>query len=240
MTATLPITNVRTLDDRFDGLEGLDLIAATYSEFGDRFAVVSSFGTESAVLLHLTAQVSRDIPVIFLNTGKLFGETLRYQKTLIEQLGLNRVVSVEPDPGDVSAKDPKGVLWTRDLDSCCFIRKVRPLAKALEGYEAWATGRKTFQGGARSALRLIESDGPRVKINPLANWSRDEIESYFAQHNLPQHPLKAEGYLSVGCMPCTTPTGQDESSRSGRWRGQDKSECGIHIPSLVEGAGATP
>ncbi len=232
MTATLPISPVKALDDRFLGLEGGDLVAAMIDAFGDQFAVVSSFGTESAVLLHLTAQVSKDVPIIFLNTGKLFGETLKYQRTLVARLGLNRVHTVEPDADDVAQFDPKGVLWATHGNQCCFIRKAQPFAKALKGYTAWATGRKSYQGGARGSLSLVETDGPRIKVNPLANWTEQQVQTYLEDHRLPRHPLVKDGYTSVGCMSCTAPTLRHENARDGRWRDQDKSECGIHTPDL--------
>ena len=237
MTATLPITHVKALDERFAGLEGSDLIAAMIDAFDDQFAVVSSFGTESAVLLHLTSQISKDVPIIFLNTGKLFGETLKYQQTLVAHLGLTQIHSVEPDSQDVAQYDPKGILWASHGGQCCFIRKVQPFTKALRGYTAWATGRKSYQGGARDSLPLVEADGARLKVNPLANWTEQRVQSYFEDHGLPRHPLVKDGYTSVGCMPCTTPTLENEDSRDGRWRNQDKTECGIHVPDLILPAG---
>lgn len=213
------------------GLSDADLIAGVYSAYGDAFAVVSSFGTESAVLLHLAASVDPNIPVIFLNTGKLFGETLRYKRDLSARLGLTRVTVIEPSPDTVTEDDPKGALWLHNPNACCALRKVRPLAQALQPLSAWASGRKAYQGGLRSGLGTVELDGQRLKINPLANWSREDIENYFNEHDLPRHPLEADGYASVGCMPCTTPVAPGENARAGRWRDQDKTECGIHFAS---------
>lgn len=238
MNAVLPNSGIQNIDDRLAGLDGADLIAAMVSDFGDQFVIVSSFGTESAVLLHLAAQISTDIPVIFLNTGKLFGETLRYQRTLIERLGLTHVQSIEPDSATISDQDPNGTLWAENADQCCLIRKVQPLAKALRNYTAWATGRKSYQRGARSVLETVEADGSRIKVNPLAKWTAAQIQAYFEDHDLPRHPLQTDGYDSVGCMPCTTPTESHEVSRDGRWREQDKTECGIHLPGLVNEADA--
>lgn len=235
---SVPMTDFQNLDERTSRLEGGDLIAAMADAYGQRFAVVSSFGTESAVLLHLAAQVSADIPVIFLNTGKLYGETLRYKQTLTARLGLTNVRITLPDPSDVAEQDPKGDSWLRNADQCCFIRKVRPLSKALRDFDAWATGRKNYQGGERSSLQTIEQVGLQVKANPLAHWSEQDVESYFIRHDLPRHPLLADGYTSVGCMPCTTPTSTGESSRAGRWRDSDKTECGIHLPEVMATSGA--
>ena len=238
MTSTLPISQLEPLDERFAGLEGADLIAAMAETFGERFAVVSSFGTESAVLLHLTAQVNKNVPVIFLNTGKLFGETLRYQRHLVTELGLTQVQAVEPDASDIAQYDPKGMLWAENGSQCCFIRKVQPFAVALKDYAAWATGRKAYQGGRRSALPLVEQDGPRIKVNPLAHWTKSDAQTYLETTGLPTHPLMQDGYTSVGCQPCTTPTQRHENSRDGRWRNQEKTECGIHDRKQIQRAGA--
>jgi len=230
----------------FDTLGAVDYLDSRYSEsspsqvidgalkyFGRRFALVSSFGAESAVLLHLAASVSKDIPVLFLDTGKLFGETKRYRDQLAADLGLTDVRSISPDQNELSANDPKGALWVKDTNKCCFIRKVKPLEKVLEGFEGWASGRKRFQGGVRSLLPHFEASDGRVKVNPLALWGKDDVQDYIAEHDLPRHPLVAEGFASIGCMPCTDRIAEGESERAGRWRGQTKTECGIHL-SLAE------
>jgi phosphoadenosine phosphosulfate reductase len=197
--------------------------------FAGRTALVTSFGAESAVLLHLVAGIDARTPVIFLETGKLFPETLAYRDLLVERLGLEDVRSVAPDAAALLAADPAGDLWRRDPDLCCRLRKVEPLARALEGFAAWINGRKRFQSEGRSRLPLVEREGGRIKLNPLANWSADDIARYFAAHRLPRHPLEAQGYRSIGCAPCTSPTDTDEDARAGRWRGTDKTECGIHF-----------
>lgn len=215
---------------QYGGLPARALIAALVrQEFPGRVALVSSFGAESAVLLHMISTVDRGLDVVFLDTGKLFGETLRYRNTLVDRLGLTNVKTVSPDPAALAARDPNGVLWSRDPDACCAVRKVEPLARALSSYDAWLNGRKAFQGGARAALNTIEVADGRFKINPLAGWSRADIDRYFADHDLPPHPLVADGYLSIGCMPCTTRVAPGEDPRAGRWRGSSKTECGIHL-----------
>ena len=191
-------------------------------------AVVSSFGTESAALLKVTADVDPAIPVVFLDTGWLFEETLAYRDTLIEKLGLRDVRSIKPSEEALSREDPERDLWFSDPDACCRIRKVEPLARALAPFSAWINGRKRFQGGARAVIAVVEEDGGRLKFNPFANISREDIAAIFHSANLPQHPLQASGYLSVGCMPCTSRTSPDEDARAGRWRGRPKTECGIH------------
>ena len=194
----------------------------------EQLAVVSSFGTESAALLKVMADVDPAIPVVFLDTGWLFEETLAYRDTLIERLGLRDVRSIKPLDEALSREDPDRDLWFSDPDACCRIRKVEPLARALKPFSAWINGRKRFQGGARAAIAVVEEDGERLKFNPFANISRDDIATIFQSANLPQHPLQASGYLSVGCMPCTSRTSPDEDDRAGRWRGRPKTECGIH------------
>jgi phosphoadenosine phosphosulfate reductase len=166
--------------------------------------------------------------VIFLDTGWLFEETLAYRDTLIATLGLRDVRSIKPVEETLSREDPDRELWFSDPDACCRIRKVEPLARALAPFSAWVNGRKRFQGGLRAAIPVVEDDGVRLKFNPFANTSREEIEAIYALAKLPPHPLAALGYLSVGCMPCTSRTSPDEDARAGRWRGRTKTECGIH------------
>jgi phosphoadenosine phosphosulfate reductase len=190
--------------------------------------LISSFGTESAALLKVMADVDRKIPVVFLDTGWLFEETLRYRDTLIETLGLSDVRSIKPFEETLSREDPDRELWFSDPDACCRIRKVEPLARALKPFSAWINGRKRFQGGLRAAIPVVEQDGARLKFNPFANVSRQDIEAIYKAAKLPQHPLVASGYQSVGCMPCTSRTSPDEDARAGRWRGRAKTECGIH------------
>jgi phosphoadenosine phosphosulfate reductase len=200
--------------------------------FAGRTALVTSFGAESAVLLHLVAGIDGATPVIFLETGKLFPETLAYRDRLIERLGLEDARSVQPDAAALLAADPAGDLWRRDPDLCCRLRKVEPLAKALQGFAAWINGRKRYQSEGRSRLPLVEREGGRIKLNPLANWSAEGIARYFAAHRLPRHPLEGQGYRSIGCEPCTTPSSPDEDGRAGRWRGSEKTECGIHFDGM--------
>jgi phosphoadenosine phosphosulfate reductase len=206
-----------------------EVIAAALKTVGrDSLALVSSFGTESAALLKVMADVDGKIPVVFLDTGWLFEETLRYRDTLIATLGLSDVRSIKPLEETLSSEDPDRELWFSDPDACCRIRKVEPLARALKPFSAWINGRKRFQGGLRAAIPVVEQDGARLKFNPFANVSREDIEVIYRAAKLPQHPLVASGYLSVGCMPCTSRTSPDEDARAGRWRGRAKTECGIH------------
>jgi phosphoadenosine phosphosulfate reductase len=194
----------------------------------EQLALVSSFGTESAALLKVMADVDPAIPVIFLDTGWLFEETLAYRDTLIATLGLRDVRSIKPLEQTLSQEDPDRELWFSDPDACCRIRKVEPLARALKPFSGWINGRKRFQGGARTEIPVVEDDGAKLKFNPFANVSREEIEAIYQLAKLPPHPLVASGYLSVGCMPCSSRTAPGEDERAGRWRGKAKTECGIH------------
>ncbi len=194
----------------------------------ERLAVISSFGTESAALLKVMADVDPAIPVVFPDTGWLFEETLAYRDTLIATLGLRDVRSIKPSEATLSRDDPDRELWFSDPDACCRIRKVEPLARALAPFSAWINGRKRFQGGLRADIAVVEDDGVRLKFNPFANVSREEIEAIYKLAKLPPHPLTASGYKSVGCMPCSSRTSADEDARAGRWRGRAKTECGIH------------
>jgi phosphoadenosine phosphosulfate reductase len=207
------------------------------SRFAGKIALVSSFGTESAILLHMVAEVDKAIPVVFLETGKLFAETLEYRDTLIARLGLTNVRNIRPSGAQLAAYDPDGRLWSKDPDLCCAIRKTNPLDTALEGFEAWITGRKRSQGGTRAKLEMLETgaDG-RVTVNPLAFWSDAQIAAYFERHDLPRHKLEAQGYTSIGCETCTQRPLPGEDKRSGRWAGLDKTECGIHMPRMSAAA----
>jgi phosphoadenosine phosphosulfate reductase len=201
---------------------------ALRGEFAGKSAVVSSFGSESTVLLHMVAAIDPNTPILFLNTGKLFGETLRYRDRLQDLLGLGDLHSLAPHPIDRATRDPEGTLWSRDTDACCNFRKVLPLKRALEGFTAQITGRKRFQTRERATIMLVEYFEGRFRFNPLADWSPADLEAYMVRHDLPHHPLVGDGYPSIGCMPCTRRIQAGESYRDGRWSGLDKDECGIH------------
>ena len=217
------------LDHALRNASPAEVIATALQTVGrERLALVSSFGTESAALLKVMAEVDPAIPVVFLDTGWLFEETLVYRETLIATLGLRDVRSIKPLREMLNREDPDRELWFSDPDACCRIRKVEPLARALKPFSAWINGRKRFQGGLRTSIAVVEDDGARLKFNPFANVSREQIETIYATAKLPPHPLAAMGYLSVGCMPCSSRTSADEDARAGRWRGRPKTECGIH------------
>ena len=204
-------------------------IRAVLGRFAGRAALVSSFGTQSVVLLHLVAAVDRAVPIIFLDTGKLFPETLRHRDAVVARLGLTDVRSVQPDPRMLAQQDPLGGLWASDPDACCGLRKVVPQACALEGFDLILTGRKRYQTLVRARLPILEAtpDG-RLRCNPLADWDAASIEAYRLAQGLPAHPLAAAGYPSIGCHHCTDRVMPGEDARAGRWRGRGKSECGMH------------
>lgn len=195
-----------------------------------RVALVSSFGAESVVLLHMLSIASPDTPVLFIDTQMLFPETLDYQRQIAARLPLAEIRVIRAAAGEVAAVDPDNTLHQHDTDACCNVRKVVPLERALSGFDAWITGRKRFQGGERKELDFFEPEPPyRLRVNPLAHWRPQDIIDYMDENALPRHPLVAKGYPSIGCAPCTSPVKAGEDPRSGRWRGSAKTECGIHF-----------
>ena len=195
-----------------------------------RVALVSSFGAESVVLLHLVSVIAPETPVLFIDTRMLFPETLDYQREVAERLHLCDIRTIRAARPRVAFEDPDGTLHQFNTDACCHVRKVEPLERALAGFDGWITGRKRFQGAGRAAVEFFEAEGEtRIKVNPLAHWDRQDIEDYMVENRLPRHPLVARGYPSIGCAPCTSPVAAGEDPRAGRWRGSDKTECGIHF-----------
>lgn len=223
----------QTLNRLHKDADAQDVLNHALSQLGD-MALVSSFGAESVVLLHMAAQVRKDVPVLFIDTEMLFAETLDYQREVADTLGLTNIQVVRAKREAVFEQDNENLLHLHDPDACCNLRKTEPLERALQGFDGWITGRKRYQGGARAALEMFEVDRPlgrlpRIKVNPLAHWDSDDLRDYIAAHNLPRHPLVAKGFPSVGCTPCTTRVGAGEPARAGRWRDQPKTECGIHF-----------
>jgi len=215
-----------------------EVIAAALRTAGPgRFAVVSSFGAESAVLLAAMAEIDPAIPVLFVDTGYHFSETLTYRDQLQARLRLTNIRSLTPDGAETAAEDPESDLFLRYPDACCALRKVRPLGRALDGFDAWANGRKRYQSTGRGSIPIVEADGARLKFNPLANLSRADIVGRFRALGLPFHPLEKFGFASIGCMPCTSRVQPGEDPRAGRWRGRGKVECGIHTGAPAPAAG---
>ncbi|HEY8574725.1 MAG TPA: phosphoadenylyl-sulfate reductase [Devosia sp.] len=231
---------ILALNGMFDEMDALGVLRYAVSDVlpGD-LAIVSSFGADSAVLLHLVAQVDPSMPVYFLETGKHFAETLDYVETLKRHLGLINVHAIHPDPADLARFDPAGTLWETDPDSCCHIRKTEPLEPITLQFGGWVTGRKRFQTKERGVLPHFElTSDDRIKVNPLAYFSDADVNRYKIEHGLPEHPLFAKGYKSIGCAPCTSVVAEGEDPRAGRWRGLNKKECGIHFD--FNGAIASP
>ena len=222
---------IMALNGMFDEMDGVSVLRQAVTELlPDDIAIVSSFGADSSVLLHMLAQVDPTLPVYFLETGKHFPETLDYVRTLEKTLGLTNVRWLTPDPKDLARFDPSGDLWETDPDSCCHIRKTEPLEIAIAEFGGWVTGRKRYQTAERGVLPHFElTSDDRIKVNPLAYFSDADVNAYKIEHGLPEHPLFAKGYKSIGCAPCTTIVAEGEDPRAGRWRGLNKKECGIHF-----------
>ena len=230
--STLPRTlpDVQTLGARHADSTAEDTLADLIGNiFRGEIALISSFGADAVVLLDMVARIDRETPILFLETGMLFQETLDYQLELAAQLDLRDVRLIRPDPQDLEMLDAAADLHTDNPDGCCYLRKTLPLRRALAPFAASITGRKRHQATSRASLSLFEPDGSRLKVNPLVGWSVTDVRTYIDNHNLPRHPLVAKGYPSIGCTPCTTPVVEGEDPRAGRWRGRDKIECGIHF-----------
>lgn len=221
------IDRATALNLAFEGADPREVLAGAVAEFPGELAMVSSFGADSVVLLHMISQIDRSVPVLMIDTLMLFQETLQYQEQVAERLGLN-VIQLRPTGADLAAGDPDGKLHLTDTDACCEVRKVAPLERVEGRWPVTVTGRKRFQGSTRAALRHFEPEGTRLKVNPLAFWGSAEIRAYMDEHDLPRHPLVAKGFRSIGCAPCTSPVAEGEDERAGRWRGTNKVECGIH------------
>jgi phosphoadenosine phosphosulfate reductase len=218
-----------SLDRLLGEAEPVQIVRTALEIIGrDRLAVVSSFGIESAALLKLVSDVDPSIPVLLLDTGWLFPETLGHRDALVAKLGLTDVRSIAPEADKLEQRDPYADLWSTDPDACCALRKVEPLADALAPFTAWMNGRKRYHGGQRTHIPVVEQDGERLKFNPLARVKPADVLAIAKSAGLPPHPLAKFGFTSVGCMPCTRRTRAGEDMRAGRWSGTSKTECGIH------------
>ena len=221
---------IQSLNNLFEKKSSFSILSYSIQNlFLKKIAYVCSFGAESAVILHMISCIDKELPIIFLNTQKLFRETIEYKDKIIRYLSLKNVKEVFPNPKDVEINDPKGFLWKKDPDLCCKLRKVEPLILNLKRYDAWISGRKSYQNNERATKSFVDVQEGKVIISPLINWSQKKINEYFLANNLPRHPLMQEGYLSIGCQNCTVKTSNNSNTRSGRWSGTDKTECGIHF-----------
>jgi phosphoadenosine phosphosulfate reductase len=224
------------LETRFARIPALALLRLAIEDlFPGRIALVSSFGADSVVLLDMVSRIDKATPLVFVDTGQHFPETLEYRDQLLERLGLTGLIEAKPDAAVLEREDPEKFLFASDPDRCCEIRKVAPLGPALESFDAWITGRKGHQTADRATLPLFEAEGARVKVNPLVGWSASDLLAYIKERDLPPHPLVAKGFPSIGCLPCTSRVAPGEDPRAGRWRGKNKQECGIHVTTLNAG-----
>ncbi len=221
----------QALNARWEGLAPQDILrGAIHVEFLGDIVLSSSFGADSAVLLHMVAGIDPSLPVIFLDTDRHFFQTLQYRDELVALLGLTNIVNLKADPAEAADEDARNTLWRTHPDACCDLRKVRPLNRYMAAYGAWISGRKRHQSATRTHLPVVEWDGRHFKVNPLAAWTQGDIDAWFAAHHLPPHPLVEQGFPSIGCFTCTRPVEAGEDARSGRWAGTEKVECGIHNP----------
>jgi phosphoadenosine phosphosulfate reductase len=246
MPAALPIqagfgavdeleAHAAALSARYADADATTLLRLALRLYEGRIALVSSFGAESAVLLHMVAQIDRTTSVIFLDTGHLFAQTILYRNELVRRLALTNIRTAKPHARRLAQEDPDKLLCYSQPDLCCWIRKVEPLDEALTPFSAWITGRKRQQASTRAHITPFEAAAGRIKVNPLAEWSSRDVGAYLAEHDLPPHPLVAQGYPSIGCAPCTTRVKAGEDARAGRWRGNNKIECGIHKRPIEHG-----
>ncbi len=238
-------TSLSRLQTFYGDMDASELLRVMITEeFAGKITLVSSFGSGSALLLSLVAEVDTDLPVLFLDTKKHFPETLEYVETLKKHLGLTNVKFLEPRVDLVKNIDPGGELWNSQPNRCCWLRKVEPLQRELkEGeYKALITGRKRYQTAQRAEMDTIEmNEDGRFRINPLALWDKKRLDEELKKRKLPEHPLVKKGYLSIGCAPCTKPVKKGEDERAGRWAhtgdlpgGEQKVECGIHVGGKPE------
>ena len=217
------------LNSKFQNQKAEEILRESINNlFSDKIVYVCSFGAESAVILHLISNISRNFPIIFINTGKLFHETLFYKNDLVRLFNLTNILEIHPDKFDLAKNDPDGVLWKHNQNRCCEIRKVDPLKKILKPYTAWISGRKGYHSNKRKEKKVLELENNKFVLSPLVNWSQKTIIEYFKKFNVPQHPLFKKGYLSIGCQNCTALSSGHNNVRSGRWSNTAKTECGIH------------
>ncbi len=225
----------------YGDLDALPLLRVTIlDEFKGKIGLISSFGADAALLLALVAEVDTATPVLFLETQKHFPETLDYARDLSAKLGLTNVHWLTPDPELLTRTDPDGTLHKTQPNRCCWLRKVEPLDRAVKelGLTALITGRKRYQTAERAQMSTIELDDKGVfRINPLAAWDKARQKAETTARGLPEHPLVAKGYPSIGCAPCTSPVEAGKDERAGRWaqtiglENEQKTECGIHLPA---------
>lgn len=224
----LDAAELERASERLERATPAERLAFAVDTFGEGLLFTSSFGAQSGVLLHLWSRVAKDLPVVFIDTGFLFPETLAYRDALAERLGLDvRVVRPDIANADFVARWGDDV-QRRDPDFCCGLNKVAPLAPLRAAARAWVSGLRRDQSRAREGVRVLERDGHLVRVHPLATLTKADVARYLAEHEIPEHPLVERRYLSIGCAPCTRPIAEGEDERAGRWAWTGKSECGLH------------
>jgi phosphoadenosine phosphosulfate reductase len=220
---------------RLEAASPEERLAFAVETWGADLLFTSSFGAQSAVLLHLWSRVARGLPVTFIDTGFLFPETLAYRDALADRLGLS-VQVLRPDIEHASFVERYGRDVQRtDPDFCCGLNKVAPLAPLKERARAWVSGLRRDQSATRAGVAILEEDGHLVRVHPIATFTKEDVAAYLAKHALPEHPLVARRFLSIGCAPCTRAVEDGEDERAGRWSFSQKTECGLHASRVAAG-----
>lgn len=222
---------IQPYEDELAHYQPEELLRWAVAMFAPHLALATSFGPSGIVIMHMMAALRPQTTIFYLDTALLFPETYALRDQLAERLGLQFTRVATPLSLDEQADQFGPDLWQTDPDQCCHLRKVIPLRRFLAHHQAWITGIRRDQGGGRASIQPIAWDYANhlVKLNPLAHWSREQVWAYIHKHDLPYNHLHDEGFASIGCIPCTRAIQTGEAERDGRWAGQDKNECGIHI-----------
>jgi phosphoadenosine phosphosulfate reductase len=232
---TLPLTpvDVDRVATEFEDRSAEEVLAWAVERFAGRIVLTCSWQRQSSVLVDMLHRVGADVRIVELDTGLLFPETYATRERLIERYGLDVELVAPRRTVAEQAEDEGPELWAREPDRCCGLRKVEPLERALDGMDAWITGIRRAQSATRTGARKVELDLRRgvVKVQPLVDWSDEDVQGYLYAHDVPYNPLHDQGYPSIGCVPCTRPVVEGEDPRAGRWAAFGKTECGLHLPA---------
>jgi len=225
----LSVHKIEKFSKEFETKTPQEIIEWAVDRFSPYMAMSSSFQTQSMPLLHMVVHIAPETPIFFINTGYHFWETLMFREKLADEWKLNIIDLYRDSRWDLFARQNIRSLPLKDPNLCCYLHKVEPMQNALKGYKAWISGIRRDQTSVRAQANFLEiqKDG-LLKINPLLNWKREDVNRYIEEHNLPHHPLYEKGYRSVGCAPCTIAVGENDNERAGRWAGRGKLECGLH------------
>ena len=225
---------ISNLNKKCDGLTPEEILEFSIRKFGNQITYICSFGTESAIILHMISKIDKKFPIYLLNTHFLFPETIDYKNKLLNKFSLTNCLDIFPEELLMKREDPKNILWKKNTDKCCEIRKVKPLDNILKNYSSWISGRKSYHQGERIDLKPFELLNEKIVVNPLINIKKEEADNYFEANHLPKHPLLEEGYFSIGCIHCTFKSSDKKNIRSGRWKNKIKTECGIHLSRKIK------